>query len=474
MSNAFTFDATEEKEMAKLSFRDAPKIVTSELPGPLSKEMLETELGNETPTRIMPNAIPCVWSAAKGATVKDPDGNCFIDLTAGVAVNNVGHCHPKVVETIKRECSVLMHNPDATNPNRVRLGQMLQEIAPGKLKGNVKIAYGLSGSSAVEIACKFARAATGKSYIAAFQGAYHGALGLTLSLTTSETFRSKYRPLTPFVYHVGPYAYCYRCPFRMEYPECDLECAKYVEYQMLSPYSGIDIENVAALVVEPIQGEGGYVPPPEDFLPAIKAICEKAGILYIDDEVQAGMGRTGKMFAIEHFGVTPDMITLGKALGGNLPCSAVLSRKDIVAELDPLSHVLTAAGNSTTCAVASTNIELLQDGLLERSEKLGEYAMAILKDMMDEVEIIGDVRGKGLMIAVELVKNRTTKEPTRIEELIPILWSLRDRGVLMLPCGRHDNVLRLMPPLVITKKHLDKSLEILRDVLKQFQGNILV
>lgn len=462
-----------EQELLKLSFDEAPRIVSESLPGPVSQELIDAEIENETVTRVIPNVLPVVWQEAKGATVKDPDGNYFIDLTAGIAVNNVGHCHPRVVETIQKQCALLMHNPDATNPNRVKLGQKLQQLAPGKLKGNVKMAYGLSGSSAVEIATKFARAIKGKSHIVAFEGAYHGALGATLGLTTSQQFRSNYGPFNPYVYHVGPYAYCYRCPFKLEHPKCDLECTKYIEHQLLGPSSGIDIDNVAAIIVEPVQGEGGYVPPPDGFLNAIKAICEKANILYIDDEVQAGMGRTGKMFAIEHYGLTPDMITLGKALGGDLPFSAVITENSIAEKLSPISHILTSVGNATSSAVACTNIDLLQEGLLERTQILGEYTMAVLREMMDEIEIIGEVRGKGFMIAIEVVKNRDTKEPIELGDLLQTIFALRDKGVLMLPCGRHNNVFRFMPPLVITKKHLDQALEIIRDVLKGTQKDMM-
>jgi 4-aminobutyrate aminotransferase len=469
----YTGDLQMEKEMAKLSWPEAPKIVTTEIPGPKSKVIFEKELANETPTRCMPNAVPCVWSEAFGATFKDPDGNVFIDLTGGVAVNNTGHSHPKVVEVIRKECGRLMHNPDAPNPHRQKLGEKLSQIVPGNLKGNVKVAYGLSGSSAVEMATKFARAGTGKALMLAFQGAYHGALGVTLSLTTSPGFRSNYRPFTPFIKHVGPYAYCYRCPFNLTYPGCQLACAKYVEYQITGPYSGIDREDVAALIVEPMQGEGGYVPTPAGWLEYIRNMCKRLGILYIDDEVQVGMARTGKMFAVEHYGVEPDMITLGKALGGDLPCSAVIARKDIVKDLKPFSHVLTAAGNATSCAVACTNIDLLQDGLVERTAKLGDYVLGTLKEIADEREVIGDVRGMGLGIAIELVKNRETKEPLKIEEMLRILFSLRDKGVLALPCGRFDNVLRIMPPLVISKEHLDKALEIISEVLGEVEGDIL-
>ncbi len=466
-------DVNMERELAKLSFAEAPKIVSDVLPGPKSQELIDAELENETVTRVVPNVLPVVWDNAKGATVQDPDGNIFIDLTAGIAVNNVGHCNPRVLETISKQSQLLMHNPDATNYHRVKLGQKLQQIAPGRLKGNAKMAYGLSGSSAVEIATKFAKSATGKSHIIAFEGAYHGAMGATLSLTTSQQFRSDYGPFNPYVYHVGPYAYCYRCPWKLEYPKCGLECARYVEHLLLGPNTGIDIDNVAAMIVEPVQAEGGYVTPPDDFLSAIKKTCEKAGILYIDDEVQAGMGRTGKMFAIEHYGVDPDLITLGKALGGDLPFSAVVMDNSVAEKLSPISHILTAAGNATTCAVACTNIDLLQDGLLERADKLGAYAKAVLESMMDEIEIIGDIRGKGFMIAIETVKDRETKEPVDLGEMMQIVWSLRDKGVLMLPCGRYNNVFRLMPPLVITKEHLDQALEIIGDVFKQVQGDIL-
>ena len=466
-------DDNMERELAKLSFVQAPKIVSEALPGPISQKFIDAEAENETVTRVIPNVLPTVWENAKGATVQDPDGNYYIDLTAGIAVNNVGHCHPRVLQTISEQSKLLMHNPDATNPQRVRLGQKLQQLAPGRLKGNVKMAFGLSGSSAVEIATKFARSATGKTHIVAFEGAYHGALGVTLSLTTSQQFRSTYGPFNPYVYHVGPYAYCYRCPWDLKYPGCDLECARYVEHQLLGPSGGIDIDSVAAMIVEPVQAEGGYVPPPDGFLNALKKTCEKAGILYIDDEVQAGMGRTGKMFAIEHYGVDPDIITLGKALGGDLPYSAVITENSVAEKLSPISHILTAVGNATSSAVACTNLELLHDGLLERTEKLGAYAKAALEKMMDDIEIIGEVRGKGLMIGIELVKNRDTKEPIDLGEMMQILWSLRDKGVLILPCGRHSNVFRLMPPLVITKKHLDQALEIIGDVFKEVQADIL-
>lgn len=458
-----------EEQIKKLSYPDAPKIVTKEIPGPKSKVILEKELAKETPTRIAPIGIPLVFDTAFGATFKDLDGNIYIDLSAGVAVNNVGHSHPEIVKVVKRESGRLMHIPDGSCPNRQELGEKLSEIAPGNLKGNVRMAYGLSGSSANEIAIKFARASTGKSIILAFQGAYHGSIGTTLTLTTSPAFRSKYRPFMPFVERLGPYPYCYRCPYDLTHPKCDLECAKYVEYMLTDPYGGIDVKNVAALIVEPMQGEGGYVPTPPGWLEYIYNLCKRLGILVIDDEVQMGMGRTGKMFTVEHYGVEPDIITVGKALGGDLPFSGVMARQDLVADLDPFSHVLTAVGNSMSCAVASKNIELLQDGLLERSTRMGSYALENLKKLAKERDLIGDVRGMGMGIALEMVKDRETKEPLDAGEMVRIVWALRDRGVFVLPCGRYDNVLRMIPPLVIPKSYIDKSIKIISEVLEMVE-----
>jgi 4-aminobutyrate aminotransferase len=422
-----------EQEMAKLSWPEAPKIVVPEIPGPKSQPIFDSELAVETPTRVSPRGLSVVWSEAFGATIKDPDGNLYIDLTAGASVMNTGHCHPKVVEVIRKECGLLTHTADTCNPNRQELGERLSKIAPGNLKENVRLAYGISGSSAVEMALKFARAATGKHLILAFQGAYHGSIGSALSLTTTRLPR-QYRPLMPFVFHVGPYAYCYRCPFDLKYPDCALQCAKYVEYQISSPSSGIDIEDVAALIVEPVQADGGYVFPPPGYLEYIKKIC-------------------------------PDMIILGKALGGALPMSAVMSRTDLVENLAPMSHVLTGAGNAVSCAVACTNIDLLQDGLMDRSVALGDYVLARFKDMAEEKDLIGDVRGKGLGIGIELVNDKVTKEPLPMSEIGRIMRTLRDRGILVIPGGRSGNVLRFIPPLVITQVHLDKTLEIIDDVL---------
>ena len=303
-------DLKMEEELAKLSYAEAPKIVTS-IPGPKSQAIIDGDMATATITRMIPYETPNAWSAASGATAKDFDGNVFIDLCSSVGVNNVGHCHPKVVEVIRREAGILMHNPDTPTVNRVNLGKALSEIAPGNLKNNIRITYGLSGSSAVETALKFAKKATGRHYIASFEGCYHGCTALLTDVGTNHVIRGPqgiHRAFSPFVVHVGPYAYCYRCPWKLEHPSCDLECAKFVDFQISNPHGGVSADEIAALIVEPMQGEGGYIHPPAGWLAAIKTICEKHGILLIADEIQAGMGRTAKYFTVEHHGVDPDMI----------------------------------------------------------------------------------------------------------------------------------------------------------------------
>jgi 4-aminobutyrate aminotransferase len=455
-----------EKEMEKLSYPEAPKIMT-EMPGPKSKALWDKEMANETVTRMCPNIFGGSWAEAFGATIKDSDGNITIDLVSGVGVNTLGHCHPKVVETIRRECAILGHTSDMVNPNRQKLGEKISQIAPGNLKGNVRMQYGLSGTSAIETAVKFARKATGRQFTATFDGCFHGCIGEAGVLSSFIDARAEGLALNAFHYPLHPYAYCYRCPFRMKYPECDLECAKYVEWQLTNPRSAINAENIASFLIEPFQAEGGCVFPPDGYLNRIKEMCEKFGILYLDDEVQAGMGRTAKFFAIEHYGVEPDIIILGKAFGGDVPFSGMVINNKTAEKLLPCSHVITAVGNATSCAVAHTNIELLQNGLLERGAILGEYLIDRMKDLSKEREIIGDVRGKGMAVGLELVKNRETKEPLLGEETNRILLRLRDKGVYDMPCGRYDNVLRLLPPLVITKAHLDKAIEIVSEVLKE-------
>ena len=252
--------------------------------------------------------FPLIMEEGRGSTVKDADGNVFIDMAAGVAVNAVGRNHPKVLEAIQKQSSVIMHTTDATNVKRIQLAKKVSGIMPEGLKGHCRTSFAQSGSGAVETAIKFARHSTGRAQIIAFHGAYHGVWMGSAALTTGYKYRHGWGPMMPGVIHL-PYGYCYRCSFNMTYPACDMQCAKHVDYVLNTPYTGAD--DVAAVIVESQQGEGGYVVPPPEFFQIIKKAAQKYGALYIADEVQSGAGRTGKMWSIEHTGVVPDMLTWG-------------------------------------------------------------------------------------------------------------------------------------------------------------------
>jgi 4-aminobutyrate aminotransferase len=455
-----------EAELMKLSYPDAPKMVTK-VPGPKVKAMMAESAKYEAMTRGGGGA-PIILSEGKGATVKDPDGNTYIDMAAGVAVNAVGRGHPKVLEAIRRQSSIIMHTTDITNPKRIELAKKVSGIMPEGLRGNCHTAFSQAGSSAVETAVKFARHYTGRAQIIAFQGAYHGVWCGTSALTTGYRYRHGWGPLIPGVTHV-PYAYCYRCAFNLKYPDCDMQCAKYVDYVLNTPYTGMD--DVAAVIIESQQGEGGYVAPPPEYFQIIKKACEKYGCLYIADEVQSGAGRTGKMWCIEHAGVVPDMLTWGKGMGGDVPMAGLTYRADIEKTLVEGSQPGTFAGNALSCEVCITNIDLIQDkemDLLGRATKLGAEISGMFKDAAKTVKVIGDVRGRGMMIGVEVVADKETKEPLPGEKVGEITMALLNSGVLMTPCGRYGNVFRFMPPLTTPKEYAIKATNIMIDILKKY------
>ena len=455
-----------ESELRELSFPDAPKMVT-QVPGPKVAALMEESAKYESFTRGG-GGFPVILANGKGATVYDADGNLFIDMAAGVAVNAVGRGHPKVLEAIRRQCDVIMHTTDITNPKRIELAKRVSGIMPGGLAGNCHTAVYQAGSDAVETAIKFARAYTGRSQLIAFHGAYHGVWCGTAALTTSYNYRHGWGPLIAGVQHL-PYAYCYRCPFGKEYPSCDLQCGKYVDDVLNGPYTGAD--DVAAVIIESQQGEGGYVAPPPEFLEMIKASCEKNGCLYIADEVQSGAGRTGKMWAIQHSSVAPDMLTWGKGMGGDMPMAGVTYRSDMEEALREGSQPSTFAGNAVGCEVAMTNIDLITDpemDLLGRAAQLGGEIKGVFTDAMSSVKAIGDVRGNGLMVGIEVVADRKTKEPLAPEKIGEIAFALLNRGILMTPCGRHGNVFRFMPPLTIPRDYAVKATDIMLDILKAY------
>ncbi len=454
-----------EQELAGLSYAGAPEIITK-IPGPKAMKVLADVPKYESLTRPG-GASPPVWDEGLGATVKDSDGNLFIDMTAGVAVSAVGRRHPQVIKAMEKQMGKIMHACEAVHSRRTELAKKVSGVMPKGLRGKCVSYFTQSGSGAVETAIKYAHRATGKSQIVAFHGGYHGVWCGSGALTTGDGYRG-YGPMMPYVIHL-PYAYCYRCCFGLKYPGCDLQCAKYFDYVLNTPYTAAD--DVAAMIIEPQQGEGGYLIPPPGYMEALKKACEKKGVLFIADEVQAGAGRSGRMWSIEHSDVVPDMLTWGKGMGGDLPMAGLTLKADIASKMPESSQPGTFAGNALSSVVCMTNIDILTDenyDLMGRTAKLGAEVVTELQSGAKKTRIIGDVRGRGFFIGVEMVEDKGTREPLAPEKMGAILGELLNRGVIVVPCGRYHNVIRFMPSLVITRAYLEKAVEILLDICKKY------
>lgn len=430
--------------------------IRTPLPGPLSRQLIETDELFVSPsyTRFYPLAV----RRGFGTTLEDMDGNLFLDFTAGIAVCATGHCHPRVVKAIQDQAANLIHICGADfyyQPLR-DLAQKLAEITPGSAPK--RVLFTNSGAEAIEGAIKLARYHTKRQHIIAFYGAFHGRTMGALSLTASKVSQRRgFEPLIPEVTHIG-YGHCYRCPLHLKYPSCQIACVSDIEdtlfKKMLPP------EEVAAIVVEPIQGEGGYVVPPPEYHPRLKAIAEKHGILYVADEVQSGMGRTGKMLAIEHWGVEPDIVCLAKGLASGMPLGALVARGDIM-DWPPGAHASTFGGNPVSCVAALETIALLEEGLLENSREVGQHLLARLRELQTQHAIVGDVRGLGLMVGIELVKDCESRQPA-VEMRDAILQECFRRGLVLLGCG--ESGIRFSPALVVTRTEVDTALSILTAV----------
>ena len=451
-----------EAELEALNFPEAPKMVSASFPGPKAAQALAESAKTESMARGG-GRMPMVMDRAFGVTVMDPDGNTFIDLSAGVGVASVGRCHPKVVQAMKDQADVLMHAMEVNSTKRTELANKIAEIAPDGLRGNCTTFFTQSGSDALEAAVKFAKRVTGRHQIIAFHGAYHGVWNASNALTTGNNYRKGYGPFMGGVIH-APYPYAYRFPFDTTHKSAEQIAGEYVDYLLNTPYTAAD--DVAAVIVEPVQGEGGYVPPSPEFLQLLRKACDKSGTLLIVDEVQAGTGRTGKMWAVEHSGVKPDMLTFGKGMGGDLPMAGLIMRSDLAAQIPDGSQPNTFAANSVSAAVALTNISLLQDpklDLINRAAVLGEEVKERIRGF--NCPYVGEVRGRGLMIGIELVEDKTTKEPLQGEKIGQLMGYLLSHGVLMIPCGRYSNVMRVMPSLTIPRSLLNKALDVFGDAL---------
>ena len=453
-----------ETELEKLSWPDAPRLKTRSVPGPLERQALERSARRESLARGG-GEFPMVFDEGFGVTVKDPDGNLYIDLSAGVGVNSVGRCHPAVVRAIHTQSQRLMHASDITNSKRIELATRIAGIMPEGLRDNCVTYFTQSGSDAVEAAVKFAKRATGRQQILAFHGAYHGIWNASNALTTGNQYRAGYGPFMGGVIH-APYPYAYRFPFDTASRSAEQIAGEYVDYLLNTRYTGAD--DVAAVIVEPVQGEGGYVAPGPEFLRLLRKACDHSGALLIADEVQAGAGRTGKMWSIEHSGVKPDLLTFGKGMGGDLPMAGVTMRADLAEHIPPGSQPGTFAANALSAAVCLTNIELLTDPKLALIERAHELGLEIVERLRAAAcPLIGEVRGRGLMIGIELVEDRASKTPLRPERVGHVVMQTLSRGIIMVPCGRNGNVLRLMPSLTIPRRYLFAALDVMLAVLAE-------
>jgi len=434
--------------------------ITITPPGPQAKAILERDEKVLSPSYARDYGF--VMDHGKGAEVWDVDGNRYIDFSAGIAVNSTGHSHPEIVKAIQAQAEKYIHiSSDYYHELMVRVAERIDEIAP--MKEDVTVFLANSGTESVEAAIKLARYATGRRQFIGFLGGFHGRSMGSLSFTASKARQQeRFFPTMPGVWHV-PFPDPYRPIFPMP-PNGDQGDAvvNYIE-NVLFP-EALPPDEVAAILVEPIQGEGGYIVPPPNFFPRLRKMCDTQGILLIVDEVQAGVGRTGKWWAIQHWGVEPDIVCIAKGIASGVPMGAMAARKSIGAKWKPGAHGNTYGGNPIACVSALKTLELIENGMMQNAAELGTYMLDVLAEMQARHPSIGQVRGKGLMIGVEFVKDRTTKEHDKILR-DGVVHRCFEKGLLTLGCGK--STIRFMPALMIGKDLVDEGLEIFESVLTE-------
>ncbi len=412
------------------------------------------------------NTHPIFAAKAKGAIITDVEGKEYIDFAGGIGVANAGHCDEEVVKAIKDQAEkyihtcfhVVMYEP------YVELAKKLNEITPGSFPK--KTMFANSGAEAVENAIKIARHATGRPATIAFADAFHGRTLLAVSLTSKmKPYKFGFGPYAPEIYRM-PYAYCYRCAFGLEYPSCELYCAYYLKEFFATHISA---EQVAALIAEPVLGEGGFVVPPKEYFKVLQKICQDNGIVFIADEVQTGFGRTAKMFAIEHYEVAPDILVMAKSLAGGLPLSAITGKAEVMDHPQVGGLGGTYAGNPVACQAALVVLEQFgKKKLLMKGEEIGKKVLKRFKEFDEKYPLVGDVRGLGAMVGMELVLDRKTKEPaTALTK--QLVAKCREKGLLMISAGTYSNIIRPLMPLVITDKQLERGLSIIEESLSELE-----
>ena len=431
------------------------------IPGPKSKALSERR--SAAVPRGLSHATPIYAAKAEGAVIEDVDGNRYIDLAGGIGCLNMGHRPPGVVAAIERQLEKFLHVCVQVTPyeNYVRLAERLNQLTPGKFPK--KTLFVNTGAEAVENAVKIARAATGKPGIISFEDAFHGRTMMALSLTSkTHPYKAGFHPFPGEVYRI-PYAYCYRCSYSLKYPSCDLYCARHLEdtFKRVVAHEG-----VAAVIAEPVLGEGGFVAPPQDFFPTLIDICHKNGVLFIADEVQSGMGRTGALFASERYGIAPDILVTAKSIGGGLPLASITGRAEIMDAPGPGGLGGTFAGNPAACEAALAVLDMFeQQDLNARANELGEHFQKRAREWQKRWPMIGEVRGLGAMQALELVQSQDKREPAA-EETKQITEYCYEHGVITISAGSYGNVIRLLMPLIISDAQMDEALGVLEGALK--------
>lgn len=453
------------------------RVVASEKVTPKNKEGLVDFLTNEHPGDVLFTKWlnPPIIEKGKGNRIWDVDGREYIDCISGMSTMNIGHGDPRIAKVMADQYVKLAHWFDFPTPERNKLVKRLMEVTPGTYKKRVRLA--LSGSDAVENAIRAARNYTKKTHIISFYGAYHGQNTATMGITSAGSMHRWYNPIPSADHCIErfPYAYCYRCPYGKEYGTCDMQCIESIEQLMSSGQTSlgnpmININNVAALIIEPAQSSSGYIVPPKEFLKGLRELADKFGFLLIFDEIQTGMGRTGKMFASENFDVVPDITLIGKSLGAGVPMSAVVARAEIFEDLAPGYVVSTYAGYALGCAVSNKVLDIYEeDDILANCTRVGKYLAAVVENFKKNHPIIGTYSQLGLYLGIELVQDQKTKEPA-MKEAAELVEAMREAGLLAQLNGYYNNRISFIPPLNITTSEIDKIFDIIDPLVYELEA----
>ena len=435
--------------------------IKTAIPGPKSKALAKRR--DRAVPRGLSQSTPVYVAKAEDAWLEDVDGNRYVDFAGGIGCINVGHRREAVVAAIREQLDRYLHTCVQVTPYEgyVRLAERMNEVTPGRFRK--KTLFVNSGAEAIENAVKIARVHTGRPGIIAFEDAFHGRTMMTLALTSkTHPYKAGFAPFPSDVYRI-PYAYCYRCSYSLRYPSCDVFCASHLEDTFKRVVAA---EEVAAVIAEPVLGEGGFVVPPKEFFRILIDICHNHGVLFIADEVQSGFGRTGKLFASEHYGIEPDIVVTAKSLGGGLPLAAVTGRAEIMDAPGPGGLGGTFAGNPLSCAAALAVLDIFEhENLLERANALGNRFQKRAREWQERWPMIGDVRGLGAMQAIELVQSPEKRERAA-DEANQIVQYCYEHGLIVLSAGSYSNVIRVLVPLVATDAQMDEGLDVLEAALK--------